>query len=315
MSDLTILSPALPADTIAGLEDRAAAFTASAMASNTIRAYAADWRDFESWCAARGFAALPAEESTVVLYLTDLAGRAKVATISRRVVAIRHAHSAAGLVSPVDGSRVRVLVRGIRRELGTAGRKKRALSTADVAAMVATCGDDATGLRDRAVLLLGFAGAFRRSEIAALRVEDIEDRPEGVAVTIRRGKTDQEGGGRVVGIPFGRNPATCPARAVRTWLAHRAGTEPADQQPAGGIFDLCDRTVAEIVKRRAKLAGIDGDVSGHSMRAGHITQASANGADEESTMRQARHASVAVHREYIRHGTLFVKNSAATLGL
>jgi integrase len=182
-------------------------------------------------------------------------------------------------------------------------------------------GDTAIGARDRALLLLGFAGAFRRSELVALDIDDVQITREGMIVTIRRSKTDQEGAGQKVGIPRGRHPGTCPVKALAAWLG-LAGIE------AGAIFRpitrhgliqpgrLTDRSVARIVQRTAEAAGLDpSQFAGHSLRAGLATSAAMAGAEERDIMRQTRHKSVVVARRYIRDGSLFRNNAAGTVGL
>jgi len=187
--------------------------------------------------------------------------------------------------------------------------------------MVEGAPDRLLGLRDRALLLLGFSGAFRRSELVALDVEDLEFTGDGLVVTQRRGKTDQEGVGRKIGIPFGGNPDTCPVRAVRKWLdaaavmsgpVFRSVNRHGHVQPGR----LSDKAVAIVVKRHAPAAGLDPlRYAGHSLRAGLATAAAAAGASERSIMNQTGHRSVPMVRKYIRDGQLFRENAAATVGL
>ncbi|MCX7016750.1 MAG: site-specific integrase [Candidatus Sumerlaeota bacterium] len=311
---------------LARLEDIAAkarGFVAQAKAQNTLRAYRADWRDFTEWCAAQSLDALPTRPETVALYLTHLvhAGR-RAATLQRRLSAISQAHQAAGFETPTRDARVRAVWAGIRRSIGMAQEGKAPVRLADLRSMLAATPEGLLGLRDRALLLVGFAGAFRRSELVGLDVEDVEWRPEGMAVTIRRSKTDPEGHGRRVGIPLGRNgPATCPVRALRAWL-DAAGIE------GGPIFRrvnrhgqvlakrLTSQSIALVVKRYAEAAGLDpARLAGHSLRAGLATEAAAQGASERSIMNQTGHRSVAMARRYIREGSLFLDNAAEKTGL
>ena len=186
--------------------------------------------------------------------------------------------------------------------------------------MVATLPDNLLGLRDRALLLIGFAGAFRRSELVSLDVEDVEECAEGLRVTLRRSKTDQEGAGEVKGIPYGRKLETCPVRALRAWLEAAGIT-------AGPIFRsvnrhgqvqpgrLSDKAVALVVKRAAEAAGFDATrYAGHSLRTGLTTSAAAAGVQERDIMRQTGHRSVNMVRRYIREGELFRSNAAAQVG-
>ena len=229
--------------------ERARGYADEATAANTRRAYRADWRDFSAWCERNHRAALPALPETVAVYLAAQAGHRKTSTIGRRLSAIAQAHKTAGLDSPTGEAAVRQVLAGIRRRHGTRQVGKEAAVTADVRAMVGTLEASLAGRRDRALLLLGFAGAFRRSELVALDAADVATTRDGLVVTVRRGKTDQEGAGREVGIPYGSTPATCPVRAVGDWLEavrdrrgaalppHRPPREPAPHaahRPVGG---------------------------------------------------------------------------------
>jgi integrase len=177
------------------------------------------------------------------------------------------------------------------------------------------------GLRDRALLLLGFAGAFRRSELVALNFEDCVFTRDGLVVTVRRSKTDQEGQGRRVGIPYGSTPETCPVRTVQDWIAQagissgpllRSVSRHGQVQPGG----LAGIDVARIVKKLAERAGLDSaKYAGHSLRAGHATTAAIAGASERSIMNQTGHRGVQMVRRYIREGSLWRENSATKLGL
>lgn len=188
--------------------------------------------------------------------------------------------------------------------------------------MVAALPEDLLGARDRALLLVGFAGAFRRSELVGLDLSDLEWRSEGVVITLRRSKTDQEGAGNRKGLAFGRHPETCPVRALSTWLEAASIVE-------GPIFRgvnrhgellpgrLTDRQVARMVKKRAAEAGIAHTeaLAGHSLRAGLATSAAMAGVSERDIMRQTGHRSVGMVRRYIREGELFRGNASASVGL
>ena len=201
------------------MAERAWSYARQAKAPNTLRAYRADCQDFVSWCEARGLQSLPAAPETVALYLTHLAeaGR-KASTMQRRLSSISQVHQAAGHESPTKSAAVRAVWAGVRRERGTAQGGKAPAVTVDIRAMVAALPEGLLGIRDRTLLLVGFAGAFRRSELVGLDVEDVAFTREGLVVTIRRSKTDQEGQGQKVGIPYGSHPSTCPVRALQAWL-------------------------------------------------------------------------------------------------
>ena len=222
MPSATALVPLAPpqSSALAPAAARAQEYFRAAQAANTRRAYASDWKHFAAWCRAAGQGSLPAAPETVVLYLSALAETARVSTLTRRLSAISQAHQAAGLETPTAHLAVRKLMAGIRRQKGTAQTGKRPLVTADLRVLLAPLGSRRIlEVRDRALLLVGFAGAFRRSELVGLDVGDLEFNREGLIVNIRRSKTDPEGQGRKVGIPYGSTPATCPVRALEAWLA------------------------------------------------------------------------------------------------
>ena len=280
---------ALPTD----LADQAEEYQRASKSAATVRAYGSDWRDFTAWCLAHGLHSLPAPEDAVIGYLTDLArqGR-KASTIARRVSAVSQAHQAAHFEPPTRSLAVRATMGGIRRTLGTAPTRKRALMVGDLRSMLATL--DGSG-RDRAILLLGFAAGMRRSELVGLDVSDIEEAPEGLRVTLRRSKTDQEGQGRAVGVWRGRHADTDPVAAALAWRTAAALTD-------GPLF----RPVSMI---DAAAYG------GHSLRAGFATSAARAGAHERDIARQTGHRSMAILRGYIRAGSLFQHNPSADLGL
>ncbi len=303
------------------LQEEARGYLAASRSPNTVRAYASDWRAFTRWCETRGFVALPAEPTTVALYITDLARTAKTATIRRRLSSISVAHQAAGLPTPTADILVRSTWSGIRRTNGVAQTGKHALLTDDIRTMVMPLPDTLQGRRDACLVLLGFSSAMRRSELVALDVADVTETGDGLIVTVRRSKTDEEGEGRQVGIPYGSNPMTCPVRAFRAWLEH-SGIEdgplfrPIDRHGKLGRERLSDRAVAMIVKRTAEAAGLDPKLlAGHSLRSGMATSAARAGATEAQIMSQTGHKSLHVLRRYIRRGTLFSDNAAAKLGL
>jgi len=294
-----------------------------ARASNTWRAYRADWEHFSGWCATRELASIPSDPETVALYLAEHADLLKVATLQRRLCAINKVHKAAGCASPASmaNARVRETWRGIRRVKGLAQQVKAPVLTADLRQMVAELPAGLQGARDRALLLLGFSGAFRRSELVALNIEDLEFREDGLVITLHRSKTDQEGAGRQIGIPYGSDPTTCPFRAARAWLkaaALEAGAlfRGVDRHGRLGGTRLSDKSVALVVKRYATAIGKDAShFAGHSLRAGLVTAAAMAGASERSIMAQTGHRSTAMVRRYVRNASLFQDNAAAKTGL
>lgn len=210
---------------------------------------------------------------------------------------------------------------GIRRTKGTAQVAKSPVLVADLRKMVDRMPDGILGVRDRALLMVGFAGAFRRSELVGLDRDAVEITKDGLVVTIRRSKTDPEAQGRKIGIPYGSNPATCPVRAFQAWLEASGITDGPifrSMTRHARILDhrLSTNAVANVVKRYAAAAGLDASkFAGHSLRAGLATSAALNGASERSIMNQTGHRSVQMVRRYIRQGSLFRENAAAVVGL
>jgi site-specific recombinase XerD len=290
-------------------------------AENTLRGYQSDWRHFCTWCESHGLRPLPASPETIAAYIAECAARLKVGSIQRRLNAIAEAHKVLGLESPTHNAIVRNTLKGIRRTAGTAQSQKAPALTDDIRAMVDATDTGIIGARDRALVLLGFAGAFRRSELVSLDVGDCAFGKDGLTVTLRRSKTDQQGAGRKIGIPYGSNPETCPVRTVQAWLELTGIT-------SGSLFRSINRhgqvgpgtlsgiDVARIVKKLTDRAGLDPTrYAGHSLRAGHATSAAIAGASERSIMNQTGHRSVQMVRRYIRDGSLFRENSAGKLGL
>jgi site-specific recombinase XerD len=301
--------------------EQAREFIRASKAESTLRGYRSDWREFVAWCESHCVSPLPAAAEVVAAYIAECAGRLKVGSIQRRLNAIAEAHKAAALESPTSSGVVRNTLKGIRRTLGTATRQKAPAVTQDIRAMIEATDDTLIGTRDRALVLLGFAGAFRRSELVGLDVADLAFTRDGLTVTLRRSKTDQEGAGRKVGIPYGSNPETCPVRTLQAWLELSAIAE-------GPVFRALSRhgrvrggrlspiDVARIVKKLARRTGLDATkYAGHSLRAGHATSAAISGASERSIMNQTGHRSVQMVRRYIREGNLFRENSGSKLGL
>ena len=314
VSDTSTLPAALGPDLAAAID-----LAKAEKAASTRKAYGIDYRLFKAWCDAKGVSSLPAapETETVAAYIAAEAQTAKPSTIGRRVAAIRYAHKLAGLETPTDAEGVKATMRGIRRTFGGARIKKTPAVAAKMLGMVATAPEDLSGLRDRALLLLGFAGAFRRSELVALDVADVAETETGLFVTIRHSKTDQEGQGETIAIA--RGDIACPVKALREWL-DAAGIE------AGAIFRPIDkagtvrpsrltcRSVANIVKAYAERAGFDASTfSGHSLRAGFLTSAAGKGASIFKMMDVSRHKSVDTLRGYVRDAELFKDHAGAGL--
>jgi len=286
--------------------------------------YARDWAHFARYCERAGLVAFPAEPQTVAAYLASLASRPKRAlkatTIQRRAAAIAFQHRQNGHAPPTAHPIVADVLAGITREHGMAPQRKAAL-TIELLRKALTAIDDGTlrGIRNRTILLLGFAAALRRSEIVALNIEDLEFDQRGLTVHIRSSKTDQEGLGEAIAIPLASDPALCAVAAVRQWLERAQITGDCsgavfrsfalprgrDAQPLLQDRRLRDREVARIVQRAAVAAGLEGDFAAHSLRAGFITSAAVRGVAEVNIQRVSRHKSTEVLRAYVRHATRF----------
>jgi len=296
-------------------------YAAHSKAENTLRAYRGDWRDFEAWTVAHARTALPASPETVALYVAALASRAKVATIRRRLATISGAHRAAGFDSPTASPAVRAVLAGVRRDKGDAQTRKAPATVEELRRMIEGIPAGLVGTRNRALLLVGFAGAFRRSELVGLRLEDVEFPSEGVVLTLRRSKTDQEGKGERVAIPYGSNPETCPVRALSAWIETARISEgplfrPITRHGRISPEPLSPEAVAVVVKGAAGRVGLPAaEFSGHSLRAGFATAAAQAEVPEWRIMRQTRHRSRAILDRYIREANLFKRNAAASVGL
>jgi site-specific recombinase XerD len=321
-------------DRLTATAEKAKQYAERARSTNTRRAYKADWNHFAAFCDSHGLTPLPAAPETLGLYLTELAETGyKAATLQRRLSAIREAHRIARHTLDTGHPAVREVWRGIRGVIGTAKTPKAAAVGANILAMLATLGDTTAGRRDRALLLLGFASALRRSELVGLDVGPgqtpgdpaghgwIEFCDEGIRVRLARSKTDQQGEGRSVGVPFGVHPDTCPVSAVRAWLDHAGIVHGPLFRPVGRagtirLDRLTDRSVALIVKRAAEAAGLDpATYAGHSLRSGHATTVAMNDGDERTIQAQLGHASAEMTRRYIREANIFRRSSAGKLGL
>ena len=297
---------------------RATDYALAEKAPSTRKAY---WKDFELfglWCQDRGATVLPATPETVAAYLASEAARGtKPSTIGRRCAAIRYVHSLRAHPNPTADERVKAVVRGIRRTLGVTTRRMTPATSDRIIAMAPLPDGNLTAMRDRALLLLGFAGAFRRSELVALDIADIEEVSEGLRVTIRRGKTDQEGHGAVIAIVRGK--VACPVAALQAWLQAAEITEGAVFRSVrrGGHVQaqrLTDRSVANIVKAHAERVGLDPALfSGHSLRAGFLTSAAKGGASLFKMMATSRHRSTDTLAGYIRDQELFKDHAGAGL--
>lgn len=286
-------------------------------AENTIDAYESDWDDFCDWCRFHQQPSFPASSATIVNYINDLADNAKISTIRRRISAISENFNAAGLAdqNPCKEWIVREALIGLNRRIGSAQQGKTPIYWQDLEKMIGLM--DLTklaGVRDKAILLLGFMGAFRRSEISGLDVQDIFFFPQGAVITITHSKTDQLSAGQQVGIPYLENREMCAVSALSDWIKKaelsegplfrsltRAG------KPSGNR--LSDKSINLLIKKYAALIGLNPALYGaHSLRHGFATSAALNGIEERLIMKQTRHRSVEMVRHYINEADLFTNN-------
>lgn len=293
------------------LSDAALDFGRAALSENTMRAYGADWADFQLWCVTRGLSALPASPHAVANFASQMATEGKkVSTIARKLAAIRFFHRGAKVDSPTEDAGVAAIMKGIRRTVGTKPRQKAPATSEVIHALLARIPSDSLqGKRDRALVLIGFAGAFRRSELVSVTIENLTFSDKGVDVFLPRSKTDQEGGGQSVAILNGR--VLRPVDRLKQWIA-AAGIE------SGAVFrrfnrgdhltdePLTAQSVALIVKKYADLAGLEiDDFSGHSLRAGFITSAADNRASVSRIMEVSRHRDPRSVETYVRRANRF----------
>lgn len=314
--------------TLSTLDEAADLFLNAAKSDATKKAYRSDWESFSLWAAEYGLCVLPADPRTVRRWITHLAhdlSRAP-ATISRSLTAISQAHKIVDLQTPTTAPEVVETYKGICRKVGTAQKRAKPLLLADLRTVIDAMRPTFLETRDAAMLLVGWAAALRRSELVALLLDDIDFVAEGMIVTIRSSKTDQEGAGYRIGIPFGRDDRHCPTKRLQKWidLAEIKTGEPlffsvgVDGQrfhkAVASRSPLSTRSVSDVLKRRIKKAGLTPrGYSGHSLRAGFVTTAAAAKIPEYMIQLHTRHRSAKSLRGYIREGKLFTENSLLTL--
>lgn len=306
-------APHLPAEAV----EIVRAYQRASKADATVRAYSSDWREFQGWCARAGFPSAPASPEAVAAFLVAEAEAGRSAsTIGRRCAAISYAHKLAKQQDPTADEEVRAAMKGIRRRIGVAPKRKAAATAEIVAAMLMRMPDTMTGKRDRALLALGFAGAFRRSELVALDVADLSEHADGLRVRVRRSKTDQEGQGIEKAIPHGR--FIRPVALLREWLDAAGITEGPLFRPVSrsgrvrAVANLAKpprlttQAVSDIIKRHLEAAGLDPALFGaHSLRAGFITTAAERGADLARIMDVSGHRDPRTVVGYIRRANAF----------
>jgi integrase len=288
-------------------------YVRESLSQNTRTAYLSDLGHFESWGGQ-----IPATPEMIAAYLAAHAGIHTVATLNRRLAALAKVHRSRGFSNPTSVEVVKATLRGLKRIKGTAQRQATPLIKEDLFVVLEAMESRLKDTRDQALLLLGFAGGFRRSELIGLNCDDVVPVRQGLEVTLRRSKTDQNGTGRKIGIPHGRG-RWCPVVALEQWRVASGITEGAifrfvDRHHRIGSKRLSAEGVCLVVRARVEAAGLDSrNYSGHSLRAGLATSAAQAGVPSWKIRQQTGHASDAMLARYVRDGNLFVENAAGAL--
>ena len=292
----------------------------SSKATNTVRAYKSDFKDFGLFCAQNGFKALPSEPKIVSLYLTYLSTKDnKMSTLKRRLVSIGVIHKLKGHYLDTKHPSIIENVMGIKRRKGTIQKSKKPILISNLKSIIDVIdqqkNEDIKKLRDRSIILIGFSGGFRRNEIVSLDYEDLDFVSEGLKISIKRSKTDQFGEGSKKALPYFDNSQYCPVVSLQKWIKiSNINSGPLFRRFSKGSKlsenRLTDQTVALLIKAYLQLAGIDSkNYSGHSLRSGFATSAAESGAEERSIMAMTGHKSTEMVRRYIKEANLFKNNA------
>ena len=291
----------------------------SSKADNTLRAYKSDFKDFESFCVKHGFNSLPSEPKIISLYLTHLSKTSKISTLRRRLVSISMVHKLKGHYLDTKHPIIIENFMGIRRTKGSFQKGKKPILINHLKLIINAIDDkkieNIKKLRDKTIILVGFGGGFRRTELISINYEDLEFVPEGLKITIRKSKTDQFGEGMIKALPYFTNEKYCPVINLKNWLEiSKIKSGPIFRRFSKGSFlkeeRLTDQSVVLLIKKYLNLAGIDNtNFAGHSLRSGFASVAAESGADERSIMTMTGHKSTQMVRRYIREANLFKDNA------
>ena len=272
-------------------------------AHNTLRAYQSDFSDFSAFCAKNGFSSMPSQPKIIALYITHLSKSSKFSTLKRRIASISVLHKLKGHYLDTKHPIIMENLHGIKRSLGSRQKAKKPILINDLKLIIKAIDEDK--IRDKALILIGFSGGFRRSELVNIHYDDIEFVTEGVKILIKRSKTDQTGEGSVKAIPYFDNQEFCPVVALKNYISKKFSNT-----NEGKIFDISDKSVALIIKRYAKKAGLDSSkYAGHSLRSGFATTAAEFGAEERNIMAMTGHKTTQMVRRYIQEANLFKNNA------
>jgi site-specific recombinase XerD len=275
--------------------------------NNTLRAYQSDFRDFSLFCSKNGFQAMPTTPNVIALYITHLSSYSKYSTLKRRIASISILHKTKGYYIDTKHPIIIENLMGIKRINGSYQKGKKPLLINDLKILIEVIDKskekDLKKIRDKALILIGFSGGFRRSELVNLELEDIEFVSEGVKLFIKRSKNDQSGEGMIKAIPYFENKNFCPVKALKSWID-------VIELKKGKIFNISDKNVSLIIKKYANYAGLDSrKYAGHSLRSGFATSAAESGAEERSIMAMTGHKSTEMVRRYIKEANLFKNNA------
>ena len=282
-------------------------------AHNTIRAYKSDFKDFAGFCTKNGFRPLPSEPKIVSLYLTYMSsGGKKISTLKRRIASISVVHRLKGHYIDTKHPIIIENLMGIRRKMGSYQKSKKPILINELKEIIKAIDDsnkhdgkldEERAVRDKAIILTGFAGGFRRSELVSIDYDDLEFVPEGVKIFIKSSKTDQSGEGMIKALPYFENKAFCPVTFLKKWLE-------ISKIKTGSVFNISDKSVALLIKKYTSFAGLDSNkYSGHSLRSGFATVSAEFGADERSIMTMTGHKTTQMVRRYIKEANLFKNNA------
>ena len=275
-------------------------------ADNTLKAYQSDFKDFATFCTRNGLNSLPSEPKIVAIYITHLSSFSKYSTLKRRLASIKVVHKLKGHYIDTKHPIIIENLMGIKRKMGAKQNAKKPLLINDLKVIINVIDQEKNGLKrlqNKALLLVGFAGGFRRSELVSIEYDDLDFVTEGVKIVIKRSKTDQTGQGMIKAIPYFENKTYCPVTSLRNWIN-------ISKIDNGKIFNISDKTVALKIKKYASLAGLDyKKYSGHSLRSGFATSTAETGADERSIMAMTGHKTTQMVRRYIHESNLFKNNA------
>ncbi len=298
MNDLVTDVKSLEIETLKNLK--------SSKANNTLRAYKADFRDFALFCQQNGLKSMPSEPKIITIYLTHLSKTSKFSTLKRRLASISVVHRLNGHYLDTKHPIITENLLGIKRVKGTYQKAKKPILINDLKLIINVINEEKNTkirFRNKALILVGFAGGFRRSELVEIFFEDIEFVTEGVKIFVKRSKTDQSGEGMTKGIPYFSNKNYCPVISLQNWIKE-------SQIKTGKIFNMSDKNVALTIKKYTGLAGLDKKkYSGHSLRSGFATSTAELGAEERSIMAMTGHKSTQMVRRYIKEANLFKNNA------